>query len=618
LNIPVEAPNAHAIAVMALTVFALFLFSRPRISLESSGLAVLTLLVVGFELVPYETATRSLGSADFLAGFGNPALITIVALLICAKALDVTGALHSSTRLLAGFWAKAPRGGLLITMVFAAVASMFMNNTPLVAMILPVLVAVCIRTQTAASSVLMPVGFATIIGGMATTIGTSTNLLVVELAADYGLPRFGMFDFALPVVIAGSVSILALWLIAPRVLPSRTPPMTDTSPRIFRAVLHVTAKSAAAGRTLADLRTMTHGRMQLERIERGEDLFIARLPTTVLRDGDRLYVRGQSWQLKEFETVLGAPLRQSDMPTTEAEKSWLEEKTQQRLAEIVITSASSLYGQTLKQSPLLEQFGLSPIAVHAPKTRGGDQPDEMRKLEDLKLRLGDVLLLQGDPAGINELKRSGQVLVLDGAVDLPHTSKALPATAIMIGVIAVAAVGILPIMVSALIGVVLCIATRCIRWSQLRAAVDANLVLMIVASLALGEALMGTGATLWLASLFVSVAGDLSPAMVIALLMLTAALLTEVVTNNAAAVLLTPIAFAIAEGLGLDARTLILAVMFGANMSYLTPLGYQTNVMVMNAGGYRFTDFVRLGLPLQIIMWAMLSWLLAAGIGIRS
>lgn len=601
---------------MVLTVAALFLFSRQRISLESSGLAVLTALVVGFEIFPYDSPTGRLGSTDFLAGFGNPALITIVALLICSKALDVTGALHASTRLLASFWSKRPRAGLLGTMFVVAIASMFMNNTPLVAMVLPVLVAVCLRTQTATTTVLMPVGFATIIGGMATTIGTSTNLLVTDLVSAHGLPRFGMFDFALPVVIAGTVSILVLWVLAPKLLPSRTPPLTDTSPRIFRGVLHVTPKSTIAGRTLADIRTLTHGRMQIERIERGEDQFIARLPTLVLRSGDRLYIRGQSWQLKEYETVLGTPLRQADMPTSESEKRWLEEKNQQRLAEIVITSSSSLYGQTLRQSPLLAQFGLSPIAVHAPKTRSGDSPEEMRKLEELKLRMGDVLLVQGDPNGINELKRSGQVLVLDGAVDLPQTSKALPASAIMLGVIATAAVGLLPIMVSALIGVVLCIVTRCIRWSQLRAAIDANLVLMIVASLALGNALSQTGATTWLAGLFVMVAGGLSPGWVIAVLMLCAALLTEVVTNNATAVLITPLAFGIAEQLGLDAKPLVLAVMFGANMSYLTPLGYQTNVMVMNAGGYQFGDFVRLGLPLQIIMWMLLSWLLAMGVGV--
>jgi di/tricarboxylate transporter len=285
------APDAHAFGVMALTVAALFLFSRQRISLESSGLAVLTALVVGFEVFPYSGAEGRLGANDFLAGFGNPALITIVALLICSKALDVTGALHSTTRLLAGFWGKQPRAGLLITMFVAAIASMFMNNTPLVAMVLPVLVAVCMRTQTPTASVLMPVGFATIIGGMATTIGTSTNLLVANLVADHGLPRFEMFDFALPVAIAGTASILLLWLVAPHLLPTRTPPLTDTSPRIFRGVLHVTEKSTAAGKSLAELRTLTHGRMQVERIERGEDQFIARLPTLVLRPGDRLYVR---------------------------------------------------------------------------------------------------------------------------------------------------------------------------------------------------------------------------------------------------------------------------------------------------------------------------------------
>ena len=611
-----DAPNAHAIAVMVLTAVALLLFSRQRISLESSGLAILTALVAGFEIFPYTGPDGRLGPAEFLAGFGNPALITIVALLICSKALDVTGALHSTTRLLAGLWRRQPRIGLLVTMFLVAIASMFMNNTPLVAMSLPVLIAVCLRTQTPTAGVLMPVGFATIIGGMATPIGTSTNLLVANLVTAHGLPHFGMFDFALPVVIAGSASILFVWFIAPMVLPDRAPPLTDISPRIFRGVLHVTGKSAAAGRSLAEVRELTHGQMQLERVERGENLFIARLPTQILRPGDRLFVRGLSWQLKEFETILGTPLVQAGRSGSESERRWLEEKAPQRLAEIVITSSSLLYGQKLKQLPLLERYGLSPIAVHAPNSRSGDQHGELRNIENLKLRLGDVLLVQGDSKDINNLKRSGQVLVLDGAVDLPHTSRALPASIIMIGVVAVAAFGLLPIMVSALIGVVLVIVTRCVRWAQVRAAIDANLVLLIVASLALGDALTKTGATQWLAGMFVFAAGDLPPGMVIAVLMLCAALLTEVVTNNAAAVLLTPIAFGIAEGLGMDARPIVLAVMFGANMSYLTPLGYQTNVMVMNAGGYHFGDFLRLGLPLQIFIWVTLSWLLAMGIGV--
>ena len=233
------------------------------------------------------------------------------------------------------------------------------------------------------------------------------------------------------------------------------------------------------------------------------------------------------------------------------------------------------------------------------------------------MRVGDIVLAQGDAAAINDLKQSGQVLVLDSSLDLPHTAKAGVATAIVAGVVLAAALGLLPIVVSALVGVVLCIATRCMEWRQVRAAIDTNLVVMIVAALALGEALMATGATAWIAGLFVYAAGDLSPGFVIALLMLAAALLTEIVTNNAVAILMTPMAFSIAAGLGMAPEPVVLAVMFGANMSYLTPVGYQTNLMVMNAGGYRFTDFARLGLPLQIVTWVLLSWLLASGVGIR-
>lgn len=611
------APDAHAVLVMLLALAAVVLFSLQRISLESSGLAVLTALVVGFELFPDPPSYGRVGPADFLGGFGNPALITIIALLVCTKALDVTGALHTVTRVLGNLWLKRPRAGLLLTMSGAAIASMFVNNTPLVAMILPVLVAVCIRTQTPVSGVLMPVGFATIIGGMGSTIGTSTNLLVVDLSARLGMPRFDMFDFTLPVAIAGSASILLLWLIGPKLLPDRSAPMSDAAPRIFRGVLHVTDASTAAGRSLAELRAMTQGRIQIERIERGEDLFIARLPTTTLRSGDRLYVRGDSRQLKEYEQLLGTPLWRPEAMTSDSARRWVEEKTQQRLAEIVVTSASSLYGQTLGQSRFLEQYNLSPIAVHAPKGRIGERADEPRNLQDLRLRVGDVVLVQGDSVSISDLKRSGQALVLDSAVDLPHTAKAGIATAIVLGVVVAAAAGVLPILVSALLGVLLCIATRCIEWRQVRAAIDTNLVVMIVAALALGEALMATGATAWIAGLFVSAAGELPPGLVIGLLMLTAALLTEIVTNNAVAILMTPMAFSIASGLGLPAEPLVLAVMFGANMSYLTPVGYQTNLMVMNAGGYRFTDFARLGLPLQLFIWAALSWLLAAGVGIR-
>jgi di/tricarboxylate transporter len=597
---------------MVLTGLALFLFSRDRIPRETSGLIILIILMIGFELFPFVAEDGRLGARELLAGFGNPALITIIALLICSKALEATGAVNSMTRILARVWRNQPQRGLLLTMVVAAVASMFINNIPIVAMFLPLLVAVCMRTGTSASRVLMPVGYATIIGGMATTIGTSTNLLVVELSADLGMEKLQMFDFMLPVVIAGSIGVLFLWLIGPRVLPDRTPPMADISPRVFRGVLHVTDTSTIVGRTLAEVRVKTGGRLRIERIERGDGLFIARLPTVVFQAGDRLYVRAPTDELKEFESVLGTPLHSSETAASVSEERWLAEQTQQ-LAEIVVTPTSPLQGWEFWASGLLQRFGLTPIAIHKPDRRIRLSGDEPEITDQRRLALGDVVLVQGAPESVQNLKRSGQALVLDGLVELPQTSKAGLAAAIMAAVVAAAAFGLVPILVSSLVGVMLCIVTGCINWRQLGSALDTSLIVMVVSTLALGKALMVTGATAYFAGLFVAVAGALPPGFVIAALMLSTALLTEVVTNNAVAVLVTPIAFTIAESMGLDIRSVVIAVMFGANMSYLTPVGYQTNLLVLNAGGYKFTDFIRLGLPLQIIMWISLSILLTAG-----
>ncbi len=603
----------HAIAAILLTVFALFLFSRDRIPLETSCFIVLIVLIVGFEVFPFDGPKGKFGPQEILAGFGNAALITIVALLVCSKALQATGALNAMTKVLVQLWNSWPSFGLLFTMVTAAFASMFMNNTPIVAMFLPLLVAVCMRTGTSTSGVLMPVGFATILGGMATTIGTSTNLLVVELSVELGMERMQMFDFFLPVLIAGSVGILFLWLIGPRLLPDRTPPMASNSPRVFRAVLHVTASSKILGKTLKDAREITRGRLKVERIARASGLFIARLPTSVFHEGDLLYIRGQTDELREFASVLGAPLHLKTGTSAAVDNDWFDEKTPQQLAEIVVTRNSPLDGAVLPMPNLLQSGGLIPVAVHKADRQISLTGESIPDSEELTLTVGDIVLVQGTEKRIKELKQAGLMLVLDGSVDLPHTSKALLAGVIMIGVVSVAAFGILPIFVTSLIGAVLCIVGGCVSRRQLPNTVDTNLVLMIVTALALGKALMVTGATDYIAGLFVAMAGGLPPPMVIAILMLGTALLTEVISNNAAAVLVTPIAFSIAESMGLDVRPVVIAVMFGANMSYMTPVGYQTNLLIMSAGGYKFSDFIRLGLPLQIIMWAVLSFLLAIG-----
>ncbi len=297
-------PDIHAIAVILLTGLTLYLFAKEQIPLETTGFLVLISLVVGFYFFQYP----GIESQDFFLAFGNEALVTICALLIVSKGMEVTGALQPLANLMAAGWQGRPRMALLLTLATAAFASAFLNNTPIVVMLLPILVAVSLRSGVVPSGVLMPMGLATLIGGMATTIGTSTNLLVVGIAADQGLPEFGMFDFSLPVLVAGLPGIVFLWLIAPKLLPERKPPMADIAPRVFKALLYVKEDSFANGKTLTEVRAKTENRMRIERVQRGDNLFVARLPSVSLQEGDRLYVSDTAERLKEFEKLLGATL----------------------------------------------------------------------------------------------------------------------------------------------------------------------------------------------------------------------------------------------------------------------------------------------------------------------
>jgi len=604
-------PDIHAIAVLALIVIALYLFTRDSIPLETSSLLVLILLVVGFYVFPYHRDGLALSPIEFFEGFGNEALIAICALMILGQGLETTGALRPLAGMLSRMWAKSPLLSLLATLVSAAALSAFLNNTPIVVMLLPILIGVSLRSKQSASGILMPMGLATIVGGMSTTIGTSTNLLVVSIAADLGLRRFQMFDFALPVAVAGAFGILYLWLIAPRLLPERQALMTDTSPRVFDAVLHVNEKSEAAGKTLADVLKTTERRMRVLRIQRGEGLVLANLPTAQLRAGDRLVVRDSPENLKEFEKALGATLYNvSDIEHPIDEEHPLLAEDQQ-LAEVVVTEGSPLYHHTLKQLRFSESYNVVILAIH----RSPGHPAIRGELADVRLESGDVLLMQGAGERIAELRKSG-LLVLDATVDLPETKRAKLALLIMFGVVAVAAAGVMPISIAALCGVALMLGTGCLDWEDAAAALSTRVILIVVVSLALGLALMRTGGAEYLATLYVAVSSGLPTIVVLGGLMLVMALLTNIVSNNAAAVIGTPIAISIAGQLGMPAEPFVLAVLFGANMSYATPMGYQTNLLIMSAGGYQFSDFLRAGIPLTLIMWVGLLTMLVLMYGL--
>jgi len=589
----------HALASILLSIGALILFSRNEIPLEYSCVAILIAIVLLFEVFPFE-ATVGVSGATFLRGFGNEALITICLLLILAKGVEVSGALHAVGKLLSRIWLGHRHLALLATLVFAAFTSAFANNTPIVVMMLPILVGVAHRVEIPPSKILMPVGFATIIGGMSTTIGTSTNLLVVSISEELGLPRLQMFDFVLPATLAAAVGIIYLWLVAPKLLPVRPSLLAGTAPRIFNAIVELGSDSSFVGRALSQVVRELGQDIRIVSIERGNAIELVRLPTLELRTGDRLQIRGTPEAIHAAKSLIGGT------DTSGA----LVRKLDDRVVEVVVTRDSPLHGQQLSRAQESELRGLHPIGWYRPGLHRGSK---LQRLRDPRLQNGDVLLMQGPRQQINHLIDTPQIMILARTIQVPRTGHARLALGTMVGVVAVAALDLLPILTSALVGVGVMLAGRCLTWNEAWSAIDARMVLVIVASLALGTALFVTGAAQAIAVALVSLIEGLPPPIIISGLLLITALLTEIVTNNAVAVIATPIAISISAELGLPALPFVLAVLFGANMSYLTPIGYQTNLLVMAAGGYRFSDFFRAGLPLQLLLWlvlsAALSWL---------
>ncbi len=593
----------HAAAVIILSCIALVMFSRDEIPLETSSLMILAVLVVGFFLYPFERAGVSIDPYSYLKGFGHPALITIVCLMVIGQALVRTGAMEPIGRLLAKMWRKFPRLAPLIGIIVAAILSAFVNNTPVVILILPILINVSLRTGASMSGVLLPIGLVTIVGGMATTIGTSTNLLVVGMAADLGMHEMSMFEFSIPVLMAGSIAVLYLWLIAPILLKNRQPPLVDISPRVFSAQLRIKNESIIAGKTLAHAIEKSDGAINVRRILRGK-VTLSTLPDVVLEAGDQLLVVDTPDQLREFATVLEADLFDQGHILEEGEA---HEADDQHLAEVVITAGSSLEGRRLANVHLYQSHRLRLLAFH----RGSEKISaEKLRLDKRVLRAGDILLVQASEEDINHVKKTGSLLVLDGGELIPKIKRAKTSLTVIAGVVLVSALGILPIMMSALIGVLIILLTGCLNWRDIGQAVNTQVILVIVTSLALGKAMMDTGAADFIAQLYVAGTWGLSPPVILGGLMLMMAILTNLVSNTAAALVGTPIGISIAQQLGLPIEAFVLAVLFGANMSFATPMAYQTNLLVMNAGGYKFSDFIKVGVPLIVILWLSLTYIL--------
>ena len=598
-------PNEHALFVLLLTVVALLLFTRNRIQLEVSSLVLLGLLTLMFTLFPYREGDTTFEAVELFAGFGHEALVTVCALMVLGQGLVQTGALEPFGRLLTKAWSVAPFISVLATLVVSAILSAFINNTPIVVLLLPILISVSIRTKRSPAKILMPMGFATIVGGMGTTIGTSTNLLVVSVANDLGLERMQMFDFFLPAAIASGVAMLYLWLVAPLLLPEREIDLNKSSPRLFQARLHLTEESKAVGHTLAEVRAMASDGINIMQVRRGEHVLML-LPDIVLQAGDRLRVQDTANCIRSAAEALGAKLYSGENEVSEDHPLKAED---QSVAEIAVVGGSFLDGQNLRYAAFLERYQLLVLALHR---AGQDIWKPHEKIMDVTLQQGDVLLVQGETASIHKLKINPEFLVLDASEEVPHTGKANMALLILFAVVGLAAVGLVPIAVSSIVGAIAMLVARILNTTSAIRALSASVIFVVAASLALGQAMEVTEASLYLTEVFLWFFQDASAPIMISALLLMFGVLTNIVSNNAAAVIGTPVAVGIAQQLGENPEPFVLAILFGSNLSFATPMSYKTNLLVMNAGNYRFNDFVKVGLPLSLLLWLSYSLILPA------
>lgn len=538
--------------------------------------------------------TGVLQPGQVFAGFASPSVATVAALFVVAGAMRSTGALQDLSQQALGSGGTVRSALVRLTSVTTA-ASAFLNNTPVVAMLMPAVISWARRRRISPSKLLIPLSYAAIAGGVCTLIGTSTNLVVSNLLTDHQLPPFSMFELSRVGIPCAVVAILYLVLVAPRLLPDRMDSSADpeSAARQYLVEMRLEAGAPLAGMTIEQGELRHLPGLFLMRIER-DGLVISPVgPDEVLRAEDLLSFVGVAEtivDLQKFRGLVPQDREDGDAPAT----GW-------HLQEIVIAPNSNLIGQNVREVGFRRRFNAAVVAVH----RRGERIRS--KIGDIRLREGDVLLVEAAAGFSRVFRDSTNFYLLSGMDDAqaPRHGRRFVAWAILVAVVFAAAVGLVPVAIAALAGALGAIATRCLTPAEARGAIDATVLIVIAAALALAKALEQTGIAALVADGVVGVGRAFGPIGVLATIYLATAILTELITNVAAAALIFPIALAAAEATGADARPFAIAVAVAASLSLATPLGYQTNLMVYGPGGYRFTDFLRTGLPLQILLGAV-------------
>ncbi|MDX1584053.1 MAG: SLC13 family permease [Thermoanaerobaculia bacterium] len=571
-------------------VLAMLLFVSNRFRIDVVGLIVMSVVIIAGLVTPTEA----------ISGFSNEAVMTIAAMFVLSSGLMRTGAID-----VLGRWVERTAGQseflvLAIGLVIVIPLSAFLNNTPVVIVMIPVLLGVAKKRGVAPSRLFMPVSFASQLGGTMTLIGTSTNLLIAGLVLELGLPRIRLFDITVPGAILCAIGVVYLMTIGRHLLPIRhaDEDLVETYElRDYLTVLRVLPGSPYIGKSLRDSKFGEQLGLNVVAIDRRGNRIHAPRGGTVVEEGDELLAEGKISdiaQVRENEHLDVKTPRDELFPPVDPES-----EKEVRLAELLVPPRSPVVGRTIRQLSFRGRYGVPVLGIQ----RHGSAIHQ--RLADVRLRAGDMLLVEATKDELQRLHTSDDIAML-GAVDPPtrRTSRMKLAVAIMIGVILVAAFEIVPIVVSALLGVVAMFVTGCVRPDEAYEDIDWMVLVLLGALIPLGIAMQKSGAADLIASQFLIATSWLGPYGALAAFYILTSLLTEVISNNAAAVVLTPIAISAGTALGVSAMPFVIAVMFAASNSFMTPVGYQTNTFIYGPGGYRFSDFLRVGAPLNVVMVA--------------
>ncbi len=588
-------------ATMGFIGIAIISYCFERLPMEITSISIMAGLLLFFYLFPVMGPEGNrLGPAQLLMGFGNPALFAIIALLVIGQGLFQTGAFETPTRWLLEWDTASVTVKLLVVFAFVIVISAFLNNTPVVVMFIPIISALAARARKTTSAVMMPLSYICVLGGMTTLIGSSTNLLVADAFYKMGHERIGFFDFTIPGLALAAIGVVYVVLFSRWLLPTRASSdsvRSSSEGKQFIAQIELTPGHPLIGaRAKAGLFPELPD-MTVRMVQRGDEVLLPPFDDLTLRAGDSVIVAATRKTLTEFLSSNRQYLHSLGIDLSEGEGR-IRGMNSLNLIEAVVAPGSRMVGRTIAQIGFTYQTNCVILGVQRRSRM------IRTRMSEIRLESGDVLLIFGRSSDIMALRANRDILLLEwSTTELPTITHVNRARLIFAGVILGAASGVVPIVVAAIIGAALMVGTGCLNIRQATRAVDQRIFLLIGTALALGLALEETGGASFLAMELVNTLSDASIPIILSAFFLFVAGMTNILSNNATAVLMTPIAVSAATQLGVSHEMFVYTVIFAANCSFATPIAYQTNLLVMGPGHYVFADYLRFGLPLILVLW---------------